>query len=362
MRRGHPRPPHPGEPVPSVPPVEKKPTGPPPATGASGRPLRTAYIIIRETLTSRRARLTSREGGRYNSGRANSDSAIRKGGKLREKSMPPKKKTVEIREFHTPAHGIFFRARRRLISRHSPYQKIEVFDTDFFGRVLMLDGLVQTTTKDEFFYHEMLVHPAMMSHPSPDDVLIIGGGDGGALREVLLYPVKQATLVEIDGEVIATCKKYFPWLGAALRDRRAKLEIAEGNRFIQETSQKFDVILVDSSDPVGPSLILHQKEFYARLKERLKPGGIVAAQAGSPLYYLDHLQKKMAFLRRLFKYASLYLGPVPTYPGGLWSYIFLSDKINPQRAPKRRLRNGLRYYNPNIHRAAFALPEFLKLP
>ncbi len=250
--------------------------------------------------------------------------------------------------------------KRRLFSQHSPYQKIEVFDTDFFGRVLMLDGLVQTTTRDEFFYHEMLVHPAMMSHPSPDDVLIIGGGDGGALREVLLYPVKKATLVEIDSGVIVACKKYFPWLGPALRDRRARLEIADGNGFIRESSQKFDVILVDSSDPVGPSLILHQREFYARLKGRLKPGGIVAAQAGSPLYHLDHLQKKMAFLRRLFKYASFYLGPVPTYPGGLWSYVFLSDKIDPSRVPKRKLRARLRYYNPDIHRAAFALPEFLK--
>jgi spermidine synthase len=224
----------------------------------------------------------------------------------------------------------------------------------------MLDGLVQTTTKDEFFYHEMLVHPAMMSHPKPEDVLIIGGGDGGALREVLVYPVKQAMLVEIDGQVIAACKKYFPWLHAALHDRRAKLEIADGNLFIRESDQSFDIILVDSSDPVGPSLILHQREFYVRLKERLKPGGIVAAQAGSPLYYLDHLQKKMAFLRRLFKYASFYLGPAPTYPGGLWSYVFLSDKIDPLRILEKETPRGLRYYNLDIHRAAFALPEFLK--
>jgi len=274
--------------------------------------------------------------------------------------LSQKKRKTEIREYHTPGNGIFFVPKRRLCSQHSPYQKIEVFETDFCGRVLMLDGLVQTTTKDEFFYHEMLVHPAMMSHSRPKDVLIIGGGDGGALREVLLYPVKRATLVEIDGRVIAVCKKYFPWLHAALRDRRARLEIADGNRFIRESSQKFDVILVDSSDPVGPSLILHQREFYARLKDRLKPGGIVAAQAGSPLYHLDHLQKKMAFLRRLFKYASFYLGPAPTYPGGLWSYVFLSDKISPLRVPKRKLRAGLRYYNPDIHRAAFALPEFFK--
>jgi spermidine synthase len=206
----------------------------------------------------------------------------------------------------------------------------------------------------------MLVHPAMMSHPTPDDVLIIGGGDGGALREVLLYPVKRATLVEIDGQVIEVCKKYFPWLRGALRDRRVKIEIADGNTFIKASSQRFDVILVDSSDPVGPSLILHQREFYARLRERLKPGGIVAAQAGSPLYYMDHLKQKAAFLNKLFKFASYYFGPVPSYPGGLWCYAFLSDKVNPLRTPKKQPPRGLKYFNLDIYRAAFAVPEFLR--
>jgi len=269
-------------------------------------------------------------------------------------------KSVEVREYHTAANGIFFIAKRRLLEEKSPYQKIEIMDTDFFGRVLVLDGLLQTATKDEFFYHEMLVHPAMLSHPKPEEVLIIGGGDGGALRQVLLYPVKRATLVEIDGQVVEACKKYFPWLSAALRDRRVKIEIADGNTFIKESGQKFDVILVDSSDPVGPSLILHQREFYARLKKHLKQGGVVAAQAGSPLYDLDHLRKKIAFLNRLFKFASFYLGPAPTYPGGLWSYVFLSDKINPLRKLKKEPPEALKYYNLDIHRAAFALPEFLR--
>jgi spermidine synthase len=274
--------------------------------------------------------------------------------------MSQKKKIIEIREYHSPASGIFFKTKRRLLSLRSSYQKIEVFDTDFFGRVLMLDGLVQTTTKDEFFYHEMLVHPALFSHPRPEEVLIIGGGDGGALREVLRYPVKQATLVEIDGRVIEVCKKFFPWLRPALRDARVTIEIADGNRFIRESNRKFDVILVDSSDPVGPSLILHQKEFYTRLKERLKRRGVVAAQAGSPLYDLDRLNKKMAFLRRLFRFAFLYHGPAPTYPGGWWSYVFLSDKINPSRIPQKTLPRGLRYFNRDIHRAAFALPQFFR--
>jgi spermidine synthase len=274
--------------------------------------------------------------------------------------LPPKKQTLEIREYHTPSNGIFFRAKRRLFLGRSAYQKIEVFDTDFFGRVLMLDGLVQTTTKDEFFYHEMLVHPAMMSHPRPEDVLIIGGGDGGTLREVLLYPVKRATLVEIDSQVIDVCKKYFPSLSSSFRDRRVELRIEDGNRFIEESKRRFDVILIDSSDPVGPSLILHQTEFYARLRDSLKPGGIVAAQAGSPLYFLAHLQTKIVSLRRLFRFAALYLGPAPTYPGGVWSYVYLSNKHNPMKALPKRPPAGLNYFNPDIYRSAFALPEFLK--
>ncbi len=269
-------------------------------------------------------------------------------------------KSIDIREYHTPENGIFFKAKRRLLAEKSPYQKIEIFDTDFFGRVLFLDGLVQTTTKDEFFYHEMLVHPAMLSHPKPQEVLVIGGGDGGALREVLRYPVNRAVLVEIDDRVVEACKKFFPGLSSALHDRRVQLEIADGNKHIRKSARKFDVIVVDSSDPVGPSAVLHQREFYVRLKGCLNPGGIVAAQAGSPLYYLGHLRKKIAFLRRLFKFASFYLGPVPTYPGGLWCYVFLSEKINPLKRPKKEPPAGLKYYNLDIHRAAFALPEFLR--
>ncbi|MGB7294733.1 MAG: polyamine aminopropyltransferase [Candidatus Aminicenantales bacterium] len=269
-------------------------------------------------------------------------------------------KTIEIREFHTPSSGIFFRARRRLVSERTPFQKMEVYETDSFGRVLLLDGLVQTTEKDEFFYHEMLVHPAMMSHPRPENVLIIGGGDGGALREVLRYPVKSAVLVEIDARVIEVCRKWFPGLAASFVDPRAEVAVEDGNCYIRETDRRFDVIVVDSSDPVGPSAILHQKTFFAALKTCLRPGGIIAAQAGSPLFHLDHLRGKRRFLKGRFKRALYYLGPAPTYPGGLWCYTFLSDRIDPLQTRRRRPPKKLKYYNPDIHRAAFALPEFLR--
>jgi spermidine synthase len=281
------------------------------------------------------------------------------GGRMSRKMTSPRK-PIEVREFHTPTSGIFFRARKCILSEKSAYQRMEIFETDSFGRVLLLDGLVQTTEIDEFFYHEMLVHPALISHSDPKDVLIIGGGDGGALREILRYPVKRATLVEIDARVIEACKKFFPSLSSSFRDKRAELHIADGNRFVRETGRKFDIIIVDSSDPVGPSEILHQKGFYEALRARLNPGGIIAAQGGAPLFHLSHLRRKRAFMTEIFKFASYYFGPVPTYPGGLWCYVFLSDKVDPLNVPDKRLPRGLKYFNLDIHRAAFAVPEFLK--
>lgn len=268
--------------------------------------------------------------------------------------------TRDIREFHTPSSGIFFMARRRLLSATTRFQKMEIYETDSFGRVLLLDGLVQTTERDEFFYHEMLVHPAMTAHPRLENVLIIGGGDGGALREVLRYGVKRATLVEIDAAVVEACRRYFPGLASSFKDRRVTVRIADGNDFIRDSEEGFDVILVDSSDPVGPSAILHQRRFFAELKKRLNPGGVIAAQAGSPLFHLEHLKRKAAFLNKTFRFASYYFGPAPTYPGGFWCYAFLSDTIDPSEPAKREPPRGLRYFNPDIRRAAFALPEFLR--
>jgi spermidine synthase len=270
------------------------------------------------------------------------------------------KNRTEARELQTPTAGIFFTVRRVLHRSRSAFQTIEIIDNATYGRVLLLDGLVQTTERDEFYYHEMLVHPALASHPRPQNVLIIGGGDGGALREVLKHPVRRAWLVEIDGEVIHACEKHFPWLRPALRDPRAELVVADGDKFIAETRERFDVILVDSSDPVGPSTVLHQAAFFRKLKARLKPGGTIAAQAGSLMLHMDSHRRKAAFLKTIFRYPLFYVGPVPTYPVGMWCYNFLSDRVDPRRQRKLRVPRGLKYYDPDVHRAAFALPAFLK--
>ncbi|MFO7733923.1 MAG: polyamine aminopropyltransferase [Candidatus Aminicenantes bacterium] len=269
-------------------------------------------------------------------------------------------KKTEAREYQTAASGIFFTVKDVLYEGRSEFQRIEIIRNRDYGRVLLLDGLLQTTERDEFYYHEMLVHPALACHPRPSKVLIIGGGDGGALREVLRHPVVKAWLVEIDGRVIEACRRHFPWLKAALKDPRAELAVADGNVFIEEVREKFDVILVDSSDPVGPSTVLHEEAFYCKLKSRLNPGGVIAAQAGSLMLHQDSHAMKSVFLKKLFRHSGLYLGPVPTYPVGMWCYNFLSDGVDPLAPRRMRIPKGLKYYNAEIHRAAFALPNFLK--
>lgn len=270
-----------------------------------------------------------------------------------------RKALLERREYHTASSGIFFKAKRLLYRRNSPYQKIEIIHNAHFGNILILDGLIQTTEKDEFYYHEMLVHPACVCHPSPQNILIIGGGDGGALKEILRYPVKSACMVEIDRQVVAACRQFFPWLSSALKDKRAELVIGDGRKFIEETERRFDIVLIDSSDPVGPSVPLHEGKFYKNLKRCLKSGGIVAAQVGSPFFYQESIEKKNSFLKKLFRFVRFYTGPIPTYPGGSWCYVFLSDEVQPLRI-KRNPPPGLKYFNLEIHRAAFSLPNFLK--
>ncbi len=266
----------------------------------------------------------------------------------------------EARENQTPWHGIFFKVERTLYRGRSRFQKIELVSNRTFGRVLLLDGLVQTTDADEFFYHEMLVHPALSLHRRPLDILIIGGGDGGALREVLRHPVRKARLCEIDGQVIQVCRRFYPWLKRDLADPRAELIVADGDAYIRSTKDRFDVVLVDSSDPVGPSTVLHGKAFYSALKAILKPGGIIAAQAGSLLYHQEQHRAKYRFLKTMFRHAAFYLCPVPTYPGGTWCFVYLSDDVPPLAPRRKKPAPGLKHYNPEIHEAAFALPTFFK--
>jgi spermidine synthase len=265
---------------------------------------------------------------------------------------------MEKREFHSRSNGVFFEVTQTLAKKTSPYQEIEVIENPYFGRMLFLDGLVQTTEKDEFFYHEMLIHPAMVTHPNPRRVLIIGGGDGGALKETLRYPIHRVKMVEIDPHVIAVAEKYFPWLLPSMEDKRTEVVTAEGRAYLETSKEEYDVIFVDSSEPVGPSVTLHERGFFQLVKERLSSSGVACAQMGAPFFQTESLKRAKNDLKDVFDVVRFYLAPVPTYPGGNWCYVYLTQEIDPL-ALRREPPAGLKYFNKEIHKAAFALPNYL---
>ncbi len=247
----------------------------------------------------------------------------------------------------------------------SPFQRIEVFDSPYWGRVLVHDGLFMTSERDEFFYHEMLVHPAMASAPSIDKVLVIGGGDGGTVREILRYPqVKEVTMVEIDAKVVEVCREHLPTIGTAWDDPRLKLRFEDGIRFVQEQPEHaFDVIVLDGSDPVGPAEGLFNQSFYEHCQRALRPGGIFVLQSESPLILEQVFYGIQHTLKQVFNQVHPYFGIVPIYGCGLWTWTWAANEGNPREAkPERQdqVAKALRYYNAEIHQAAFAIPSFVQ--
>ncbi len=242
----------------------------------------------------------------------------------------------------------------------SEFQEILVVDTLSYGRALMLDGTFQVTEKDEFVYHEMLAHLPLMSHPAPRRVLVIGGGDGGTIREVVRHPeVEEAILCEIDPRVTAVCREYLPSVASGLSDPRVKVLHEDGIAYIEQHEGAFDVILIDSTDPVGPAVGLYSESFYAACKRALRPGGIVCAQSESPFVNGDVVRRVSLSVKSAFSQRLLYLAPLPTYPSGLWSFTAGSDHELPRVVDKERAaRLFTRYYTAAVHEAAFALPPF----
>ncbi|MFQ6083677.1 MAG: polyamine aminopropyltransferase [Candidatus Aminicenantia bacterium] len=278
---------------------------------------------------------------------------------MEKSSKKPSKGKLWIKENHSPYHGLFFEVNKTLYAEKSPYQKIEVIENKFFGKVLFLDGLIMTTEKDEFFYHEMITHPALVTHPAPKEILIIGGGDGGALKEVLRYSIEKVILVEIDQKVIEVSKKFFPQLAFSFEDERVEIIFADGADYVKSSDRHFDIVIIDSSDPVGPAKVLFRKEFFKILKHRLNQNGIIVAQTESPFYHLETIKELSSIFREIFSIVKFYTCPVPTYPAGFWSFVFLSENIDPFQI-RREPPSSLKYFNLEIHRAAFSLPNFLK--
>jgi spermidine synthase len=249
-----------------------------------------------------------------------------------------------------------------LYDGRSPFQHIQVASSPIFGRVLVLDDAVQTTERDEFAYHEMLVHLPMITHSAPRRVLIIGGGDGGSLEEVLKHAVEHVTMVEIDREVVDVSREFLPGIsGGAFDDRRTRLLIDDGIAFVRDTSERFDVILVDSTDPKGPGLALFSPEFYAACAGILSDQGVLAVQSGSLLFQRDLTAMVRERLDAAFAVTGTYWAAVPAYPGVLWSFSYGTKHHDPRRVPAQAIADRLSriptvMYSPAAHAAALHLP------
>jgi len=250
----------------------------------------------------------------------------------------------------------------------SAFQSIQVFDTPRLGRVLVLDGVVQTTERDEFVYHEMMAHVPLFGHGAARRVLIVGGGDGGILREVLRHPVDSATMVEIDGEVVRISREFLPALSAgAFEDPRARLIVGDGAAFLAGDGEAFDAIVVDSTDPIGPGEALFRQAFYADCRRRLAPGGVLVTQNGTPFLQPEEFAVTAAARARLFRHSGFYFAAVPTYYGGAMAFGWASDGRDLAAAEPARLDAALagsaiacRHYNAAVHAAAFAMPNWLR--
>lgn len=268
-----------------------------------------------------------------------------------------------VEETHQKAVTLRFRVRRTLFEGRSPFQKVHIVETVDHGRLLINDGMFMVCERDEFVYHEMICHVPLFLHPAPEKVLVIGGGDGGTVREVLKHRgVKECRLVEIDAMVVEACKEFLPRTASALDDPRASVTIDDGVRFVAETDERFDVVLVDSTDPYGAAAGLFDETFYSNVKKILTDQGIVVAQGESPFYEIETQKSMVEKMGSLFERVHIYNYTNLTYPGGFWSFVLASRGLCPigdfDRSRVEKSDLPLSWYNADLHRGAFAIPEF----
>ena len=261
-----------------------------------------------------------------------------------------------------PGCSLRVRIKEVLYRSRSKYQDISVLETEKMGRILVIDGITMLTEFDEFSYHEMISHVPLFVHPNPSKVLIIGGGDGGVVREALKHPeVDLVHLCEIDKKVVDACREFLPSVASSLDDPRVEIFYQDGAKFIAKQRGFYDVIIVDSTDPFGPGRILFQKAFYSHMKRALTRQGIAVTQCESIFLHQGVIQGVFAFARKLFPVINYYYTLVPTYPSGLIGFFFCSLDRDPlqdfEEKRVKRMKN-LRYYTPEIHRASFVLPRF----
>lgn len=257
------------------------------------------------------------------------------------------------------------RVKYKLFEKSTPYQKIEIFDSYDCGKVLTLDGFIMLTEKDEFIYHEMIAHVPLFTHPEPRRVLVIGGGDGGAVREILKHKsIEKVELVEIDEEVVNAVKRYFPQVASSLEDKRVEIRFQDGIEFVKSKSGIYDIILIDSPDPIGPAVGLFEENFYKDAFSALNDSGIIVAQAESPFIYPDLIRQINSVFKKYLPIVRFYVANVPTYASGVISFVFGSKKFDPIKDfnpdKVKEFNSKLKYYNEQIHIASFALPNFFR--
>ena len=268
-------------------------------------------------------------------------------------------------EYTNKTSGITIKIKRQLDHRVSEFQTIDVFETNYYGNLMVIDGYIMLTEFDEFVYHENLTHVPAQFLENPEKALIIGGGDGGTARELLKYPsIKKIDMVEIDREVCEVSKLYFKNLSVSFEDPRLNLHYEDGAKFVKNRTESYDLIVIDSTDPVGPGEVLFTEEFYNNCSKILKTGGILTAQTESPFdkEYLNPIRQIYKNLRKSFSYVNMYLGHIPTYPFGTWSFAFASNWVDPLKSEIKSsyLPESLRYYNRELGKSIFTLPNFVK--
>ena len=273
-------------------------------------------------------------------------------------TRPKRNNELWMTEYSTDNLKLSMRVKDILHTEKTPYQDLLIADTYEYRRVLMLDGAYQLTERDEFTYSEMMAHVPMCAHKNPEHVLIIGGGDGAIMREVLKHEcVKKCTLIDIDERVIECSKKYLPFAGCAFSDARADVKCMDAMKYIRETEERYDVVIIDSTDPVDFAAGLFRSDFYADVKRVMNPEAMMSELTESPFTDRDLMVQAIGEMRKVFPVVKMYWGVVPTYPSGMWTYGLASMRDNPSE-PVRTVTPA-KYYTKEIHRASFILPPFL---
>lgn len=270
-------------------------------------------------------------------------------------------------EYHTPNVRFSIRVKEQLHHEKSEYQSISIYDSEEFGRFLTLDGIMMLTQKDEFIYHDMITHTAMAVNPKIKNILVIGAGDGGVARELTKYSgIENIDIVEIDKRVVEVCKEYLQDTAIGFEDERVHLYFQDGLKFVRAKYNEYDLIIVDSTDPFGPGEVLFTKEFYGNCFNALTKDGILLNQHESAFYANDAKEMKSAHrsIAKVFPVSFLYQAHIPTYPSGHWLFGFASKGINPLEDLKqeewKKLNINTKYYNTDLHKGAFALPNYIK--